>query len=169
MTGTILNILEMFSFMNYTAKHAKRTQVHSWWTLMAFIPSPTPPQPVYIPGMTHTSMLTLEYMAPLRTSPLRIQMIDAAGLALSAWQVRLRGSPALRLTTGPPPMTGSSGGTVDRDRQGAWWPCDDKLLLTKHVWFGWMEASRYNNLEFNILQLSSKYLKQSQLVVVLNC
>jgi len=73
----------------------------------------TLPQSVCIPGMTHTSMLTLEYMAPLRTSPLRIQMIEAAGLALSAWQVRLRESPALRLTTGPPPMTGSSGGTID--------------------------------------------------------
>lgn len=62
-------------------------------------------------GRTHTLVLTLEYMAPLRTSPLRIQTIDAAGLALSAWQVRLRGSPARRLTTGPPLMTGFSGGT----------------------------------------------------------
>lgn len=66
------------------------------------------------PGLTHTSELTLEYMAPLSTSPLRIQMIDAAGLALSAWQVRLRGSPARRLTTGPPLMTGFSGGTETR-------------------------------------------------------
>lgn len=73
---------------------------------------------LYIPGMTHTSMLTLEYMAPLRTSPLRIQMIDAAGLALSAWQVKLRGSPARRLTTGPPQMTGSSGGTNNVDKKG---------------------------------------------------
>lgn len=39
--------------------------------------------------------------------------MDAAGLALSAWHVKFRGLPALRLTTGPPPMTGSSGGTID--------------------------------------------------------
>jgi len=63
-------------------------------------------------------MLTLEYMAPFRTSPLRIQMMEAAGLALSAWQVRLRGSPARRLTTGPPLITGSSGGTGERGREG---------------------------------------------------
>ena len=73
------------------------------------------PQLAFTPGMTHTSVLTLEYMAPLRTSPLRIQMIEAAGLALSAWQVRLRGSPACRLTTGPPLMTGFSGGTKERE------------------------------------------------------
>lgn len=48
------------------------------------------------------------------TSPLRSQMMEAAGLALSAWQVRLRGSPARRLITGPPRMMGSSGGTVGR-------------------------------------------------------
>lgn len=72
------------------------------------------PKLVLEPGLTHTSELTLEYMAPLSTSPLRIQMIDAAGLALSAWQVRLRGSPARRLTTGPPLMTGFSGGTETR-------------------------------------------------------
>lgn len=48
------------------------------------------------------------------TSPFRSQMMEAAGLALSAWQVRLRGSPARRLITGPPRMTGSSGGTVGR-------------------------------------------------------
>lgn len=59
-------------------------------------------------------------MAPLRTSPLRIQMIEAAGLALSAWQVRFRGSPARRLTTGPPRITGFSGGTVDEQKEGAW-------------------------------------------------
>lgn len=41
-------------------------------------------------------------------------MMEAAGLALSAWQVRLRGSPARRLTTGPPLMTGFSGGTGGR-------------------------------------------------------
>lgn len=84
---------------------------------LPIIPPSPHPQLVFKPGMTHTSMLTLEYMAPLRTSPLRIQMIDAAGLALSAWQVRLSGSPALRLTTGPPLMTGSSGGTIDTDRE----------------------------------------------------
>lgn len=72
------------------------------------------PKLAFKPGMTHTSELTLEYMAPLSTSPLRIQMMDAAGLALSAWQVRLRGSPARRLTTGPPLMTGFSGGTETR-------------------------------------------------------
>lgn len=69
----------------------------------------------------HTWVPTLEYMAPLRTSPLRIQMMEAAGLALSAWQVRLSGSPARRLTTGPPLITGSSGGTAGRvggDRKG---------------------------------------------------
>lgn len=48
------------------------------------------------------------------TSPFRSQMMEAAGLALSAWQVRLRGSPARRLITGPPRMTGSSGGTAGR-------------------------------------------------------
>lgn len=69
-------------------------------------PHPLPPA-----GPTRTSLLTLEYMAPLSTSPSRIQMMEAAGLALSAWQVRLRGSPARRLTTGPPLMTGFSGGT----------------------------------------------------------
>lgn len=72
------------------------------------------PKLVVESGMTHTSELTLEYMAPLRTSPLRIQMMDAGGLALSVWQVRLRGSPARRLTTGPPLMTGFSGGTDTR-------------------------------------------------------
>lgn len=72
------------------------------------------PKVVFEAGTTHTSELTLEYMAPLSTSPLRIQMMDAAGLALSAWQVRLRGSPARRLTTGPPLMTGFSGGTETR-------------------------------------------------------
>lgn len=46
------------------------------------------------------------------TSPFLNQMMEAAGLALSAWQVRLRGSPARRLITGPPRMTGSSGGTA---------------------------------------------------------
>lgn len=80
---------------------------------------PTFPQLVFKPGMTHTSVLTLEYMAPLRTSPLRIQMIEAAGLALSAWQVRLSGSPARRLTTGPPLMTGFSGGTIDAQKERA--------------------------------------------------
>lgn len=73
-------------------------------------PRPLPP-PLPPAGPTRTSLLTLEYMAPLRTSPSRIQMMEAAGLALSAWQVRLRGSPARRLTTGPPLMTGFSGGT----------------------------------------------------------
>lgn len=43
-------------------------------------------------------------------------MMEAAGLALSAWQVRFSGSPALRLITGPPLMMGSSGGTVERER-----------------------------------------------------
>lgn len=42
------------------------------------------PNVVFEAGATHTSELTLEYMAPLSTSPLRIQMMDAAGLALSA-------------------------------------------------------------------------------------
>lgn len=60
----------------------------------------------------NSSELTLEYVAPFSTSPFRIQMIEAAGLALSAWHVRLRGSPALRLTMGPPMITGSSGGTT---------------------------------------------------------
>lgn len=72
------------------------------------------PKLVVESGMAPTSELTLEYMAPLRTSPLRIQMMDAGGLALSVWQVRLRGSPARRLTTGPPLMTGFSGGTDTR-------------------------------------------------------
>lgn len=45
-------------------------------------------------------------------------MMEAAGLALSAWQVKLRGSPALRLTTGAPTITGSSGGTVWDDKDG---------------------------------------------------
>lgn len=49
------------------------------------------------------------------TSPFFSQMMEAAGLALSAWQVRLRGSPARRLITGPPRMMGSSGGTVGRE------------------------------------------------------
>lgn len=80
---------------------------------MKYFPTPFSPPA----GLTHTSVLTLEYMAPLRTSPLRIQMIEAAGLALSAWQVRLRGSPARRLTTGPPLMTGFSGGTVDTQKE----------------------------------------------------
>lgn len=35
-------------------------------------------------------------------------------MALSAWQVRFRGSPALRLMTGPPVITGSSGGTAKK-------------------------------------------------------
>ena len=61
--------------------------------------------------------LTLEYMAPLRTRPLRIQMMEAAGLALSAWQVRLRWSPARRLTTGEPTITGSSGGTAGKGKE----------------------------------------------------
>lgn len=43
--------------------------------------------------------------------------MEAAGLALSAWQVRLRGSPARRLITGPPRITGSSGGTVGGERE----------------------------------------------------
>lgn len=54
---------------------------------------------------------TLVYAAPFRTSPLRIQMMEAAGLALSAWQVRFSESPARKLTTGAPIITGSSGGT----------------------------------------------------------
>lgn len=58
------------------------------------------------------SVLTLEYMAPFSTSPFLIQMMEAAGLALSAWHVRFNGSPALRLTTGPPSITGLSGGTA---------------------------------------------------------
>jgi len=45
-------------------------------------------------------------------------MMEAAGLALSAWQVRLRGSPALRLMMGPPIMTGSSGGTARQGHDG---------------------------------------------------
>lgn len=52
------------------------------------------------------------------TSPLLIQMMEAAGLALSAWQVRFRGSPALRLMMGPPKMTGSSGGTAMKEHRG---------------------------------------------------
>lgn len=55
------------------------------------------------------------------TSPLRSQMMEAAGLALSAWQVRLRGSPARRLITGPPRMMGSSGGTVRRGGERLSW------------------------------------------------
>lgn len=55
------------------------------------------------------------------TSPLRSQMMEAAGLALSAWQVRLRGSPARRLITGPPRMMGSSGGTVGRGAERSGW------------------------------------------------
>lgn len=43
-------------------------------------------------------------------------MMEAAGLALSAWQVRFSESPARRLTTGAPMITGSSGGTVKADR-----------------------------------------------------
>lgn len=81
--------------------------------------------------MTHTSMLTLEYMAPLRTSPFRIQMIEAAGLALSAWHVRLSGSPARRLTTGPPLMTGSSGGTIDTDTEKRVRQSHDKQRIMK--------------------------------------
>lgn len=55
------------------------------------------------------------------TSPFRSQMMEAAGLALSAWQVRLRGSPARRLITGPPRITGSSGGTVEREAEKLGW------------------------------------------------
>lgn len=57
-------------------------------------------------------------------------MMDAAGLALSAWHVRLRGSPARRLITGAPMITGLSGGTRKRmfalaqlapvNRHGSW-------------------------------------------------
>lgn len=43
-------------------------------------------------------------------------MMDAAGLALSAWHVRLRWSPARKLTTGAPTITGSLGGTVEGQR-----------------------------------------------------
>lgn len=112
-TSVFISSLCFFFFFFLQYKHWSR----EWVTmqLSPIIPPQPCPQPVYKPGMTHTSMLTLEYMAPLRTSPLRIQMIEAAGLALSAWQVRLSGSPALRLTTGPPLMTGSSGGTIDTD------------------------------------------------------
>lgn len=104
----------MLIIVKNNSKSSNIKKFHSW----VITSSTALFQLVCIPGMTHTSMLTLEYMAPLRTSPLRIQIIEAAGLALSAWQVRLSGSPALRLTTGPPLMTGSSGGTIDqRQRQ----------------------------------------------------
>ncbi len=106
-------------------------------SLPIMVPQTTLPQLAIKPGMTHTSMLTLEYMAPFRTSPLRIQMIVAAGLALSAWHVRLSGSPALRLTTGPPLITGSSGGTVDTDTEkekawDTWWPYNNELVAQYH-------------------------------------
>lgn len=88
----------------------------------------TPPPTSPLAGPTRTSLLTLEYMAPLRTSPLRIQMMEAAGFALSAWQVRLRGSPARRLTTGPPPMTGFSGGTGDTNTM------ENGRSVSAHCW-----------------------------------
>lgn len=59
---------------------------------------------------------TFVYAAPFSTSPLRIQMMEAAGLALSAWQVRFSESPARKLTTGAPIITGSSGGTGKKIR-----------------------------------------------------
>ena len=74
-------------------------------------------RPPRSPGRGGGGGLTLEYMAPLRTRPLRIQMMEAAGLALSAWQVRLRWSPARRLTTGEPTITGSSGGTAGEGKE----------------------------------------------------
>lgn len=101
----------------HSLKNVCRTEAQTPCNTCPSLTTPHHPQSVYKPGMTHTSVLTLAYMAPLRTSPLRIQMIEAAGLALSAWQVRLSGSPALRLTTGPPLMTGSSGGTIDTDTE----------------------------------------------------
>lgn len=101
----------------------------------------TVPKWCFAAGMTHTSELTLEYMAPLSTSPLRIQMMDAAGLALSAWQVRLRGSPARRLTTGPPLMTGFSGGTENKERGHTfsrlqWHLCG----MSHHIQSGWYQS-----------------------------
>lgn len=44
-------------------------------------------------------------------------MIEAAGLALLAWQVRFSEFPARKLTTGAPIITGSSGGTVNKIRE----------------------------------------------------
>lgn len=99
------------------------------------------PKVVFEAGMTHTSELTLEYMAPLSTSPLRIQMMDAAGLALSAWQVRLRGSPARRLTTGPPLMTGFSGGTENKERGHTFSKLQwDLCGVSHHIQSGWYQS-----------------------------
>lgn len=77
------------------------------------------------------SCRTFEYMAPLSTRPLRIQMMDAAGLATSAWHVRLRGSPARKLTTGAPTITGSSGGTVEGQLHVTSWYCTRWKTNTK--------------------------------------
>lgn len=44
-------------------------------------------------------------------------MMEAAGLAFSAWQVRFSESPARKLTTGAPIITGSSGGTGKKDQR----------------------------------------------------